>query len=456
MAPIFSLAIVAMAVFLLVRKYYPQAVLLVLGITMWVMAWFFSSHANQESTPLFQGLVDFLGGSLGQIMGDLGLMIMVIGGFVTYMDSIGASNQLVELALKPLRPFRRNPYLLASLTLPIGQCLFMAIPSAAGFALLWMSAVFPILVKLGVSRLTAASVVSATTAFGVGPACATTASAMKVLDLEAVPYFVDIQLPVFVPLSLLMSLVFYFVHQKADQKLGLESFNEEKDVQQSPAIEPRYGSPPSYYALFPLLPFGLLLGFSPWINPWAAGLKVDTTQVMIVSFLVVWLVRFLTGTDIQKSFGEWHIFWKGMSEIFVSVVSLVIAADLFAKGLIALGFVDFLLQTGSGLGMGGLGLGILLTLMIFGSAVLMGSGNAAFFAFGPLVPTIAAAIAVTGPYLMLPMQLAASLGRTISPVSGVLVAVSGQAGLSPVDLAYRNLWPVLTALAALLVIHFFI
>jgi DcuC family C4-dicarboxylate transporter len=198
------------------------------------------------------------------------------------------------------------------------------------------------------------------------------------------------------------------------------------------------------------------LGFSPWINPWAAGLKVDTTQVMIVSFLVVWLVRFLTGTDIQKSFGEWHIFWKGMSEIFVSVVSLVIAADLFAKGLIALGFVDFLLQTGSGLGMGGLGLGILLTLMIFGSAVLMGSGNAAFFAFGPLVPTIAAAIAVTGPYLMLPMQLAASLGRTISPVSGVLVAVSGQAGLSPVDLAYRNLWPVLTALAALLVIHFFI
>ncbi len=95
MAPIFSLAIVAMAVFLLVRKYYPQAVLLVLGIPMWVMAWFFSSHANQESPPLFQGLVDFLGGSLGQIMGDLGLMIMVIGGFVTYMDSIGASNQLV-------------------------------------------------------------------------------------------------------------------------------------------------------------------------------------------------------------------------------------------------------------------------------------------------------------------------------------------------------------------------
>lgn len=143
-----------------------------------------------------------------------------------------------------------------------------------------------------------------------------------------------------------------------------------------------------------------------------------------------------------------------MAEIFVSVVSLVIAADLFAKGLIALGFVDFLLQTGSGLGMGGLGLGILLTLMIFGSAVLMGSGNAAFFAFGPLVPTIATAIAVTGPYLMLPMQLAASLGRTLSPVSGVLVAVSGQSGLSPVDLAYRNLWPVMTALAGLLVLHF--
>jgi DcuC family C4-dicarboxylate transporter len=332
----------------------------------------------------------------------------------------------------------------------------MAIPSAAGFALLWMSAVFPILVQLGVSRLTAASVVSATTAFGVGPACATTASAMKVLDLDAVPYFVDVQLPVFVPLSLLMGLVFYFVHRKADQKLERVSFYQENEDQLSSAIDLKADSAPSYYALFPLLPFGLLLAFSPWINPWALGLDVDTTQVMVVSFLMVWLIRLITRTDLRKSFGEWHIFWKGMAEIFISVVSLVIAADLFAKGLISLGFVDFLLQTGTGLGMGGLGLGVLLTLMIFGSAVLMGSGNAAFFAFGPLVPTIAAAIAVTGPYLMLPMQLAASLGRTISPVSGVLVAVSGQTGLSPVDLAYRNLWPVLTALAALLVIHFFV
>jgi len=453
MGPIFALAIVALAVFLLIRKVYPQAVLLVLGTGMWVLSWVFSTQPRQGSS-FFQELVDFLGNAMGQIMGDLGLMIMVIGGFVTYMDSIGASNKLVKLALKPLRPFRRNPYLLASLTLPLGQCLFMAIPSAAGFALLWMSAVFPILVRLGVSRLTAASVVSATTAFGVGPACATTASAMKVLDLEAVPYFVEVQLPVFVPLSLLMGLVFYFVHRQADQKLGLEFFDQEQYPVPPSLTDTKVVSPPWYYALFPLLPFGLLLGFSPWINPWAVGLNVDTTQVMVVSFLMVWLIRFLTITDFRKSFGEWQIFWKGMAEIFVSVVSLVIAADLFAKGLIALGFVDFLLQTGSGLGMGGLGLGILLTLMIFGSAVLMGSGNAAFFAFGPLVPTIATAIAVTGPYLMLPMQLAASLGRTLSPVSGVLVAVSGQSGLSPVDLAYRNLWPVMTALAGLLVLHF--
>ncbi|MGL4978942.1 MAG: C4-dicarboxylate transporter DcuC, partial [Plesiomonas sp.] len=46
----------------------------------------------------------------------------------------------------------------------------------------------------------------------------------------------------------------------------------------------------------------------------------------------------------------------------------------------------------------------------------------------------------------LPMQLAAGIGRTISPITGVIVAVAGAAGVSPFDLVKRTAIPMLGAL----------
>ena len=74
----------------------------------------------------------------------VGLMIMAIGGFVAYIDKIGASDALVYVAMKPLKLLKKYPYVAASLVIPIGQLLFIAIPSAAGLGLLLMASMFPI------------------------------------------------------------------------------------------------------------------------------------------------------------------------------------------------------------------------------------------------------------------------------------------------------------------------
>ena len=54
--------------------------------------------------------------------------------------------------------------------------------------------------------------------------------------------------------------------------------------------------------------------------------------------------------------------------------------------------------------------------------MIMGSGNAAFFSFGPLAPEITQRFNLQALEFILPMNLAASMGRTVSPVSGVLIA----------------------------------
>ena len=84
----------------------------------------------------------------------------------------------------------------------------------------------------------------------------------------------------------------------------------------------------------------------------------------------------------------------------------------------------------------------------------MGSGNAAFFSFGPLLPGIATQFGMPAVGMIVPMQLAASMGRATSPIAGVIVAICGVAGVSPMDLAKRNTPPLIIGVIALTLIHF--
>ena len=52
------------------------------------------------------------------------------------------------------------------------------------------------------------------------------------------------------------------------------------------------------------------------------------------------------------------------------------------------------------------------------------------------------------------MNLSASMGRTVSPISGVLIAVSELAGVSPIDLVKRNAIPFGINIFMLLILHF--
>ena len=76
-------------------------------------------------------------------------MIMTIGGYVAFMNAIKATDALVYLSMKPLRLFRKFPYLSAMITIPIGQLLFITTPSASGLGLLLVASFFPVLINLG-------------------------------------------------------------------------------------------------------------------------------------------------------------------------------------------------------------------------------------------------------------------------------------------------------------------
>jgi len=449
LGPILSLLFIIIIARLLVRNYNPHATLLVGGLIMLLLATILDLQLpTLKSSTGFKGfdLFKFIKESFSTINAGVGLMIMAIGGFVAYMDKIGASDILVDIAMKPLALFKKRPYLAASMVIPIGQVLFVAIPSAAGLSLLLMTSLYPILVNLGVSRLSAVSVITASTAFGIGPACATTASAIEIINMDTVFYFLNFQIPLVLPLTLSMMVTYYFVNRYFDAKDKVETVEakETKIKVQVPAI----------YAILPILPIVLLIVFSEFFTLFQPPIKLDTTTVMFISLFVALLFESLRLKSLKTVLNSLQTFWNGMGDIFKSVVTLIIAADIFAKGLISLGFIDGLIQVTQNIGLGVIGVGIVMTIMIFLASMLMGSGNAAFFAFGPLVPKIAAKLGIASTEIILPMQLAASMGRTVSPVSGVLIATAEIAKVTPLQIVKRNIIPLTVALVIMLLYHF--
>jgi C4-dicarboxylate transporter, DcuC family len=448
-----SLLFVALVVLLLVKKVNAIAVLLFSGLAMLAIAYALSlpipTLRQPTHLPAFD-FVQYLVEALGDTIVGVGLVIMIISGFVAYMDKIGASDELAFLALKPLSLFKKYPYVLATLVVPIGQFLFISITSAAGLGLLLMATVFPIMVSLGVTRLTAASLITATTAFGIGPASAIALSASQVLNMDISVFFFRYQIPMVVLLSSAVTLVYYFTNIYFDKKLALQG----GEVPHTFAEKQSKSAAPKVYALLPVLPLLILLLCSESFHLFTPTVRVDTNIAMLLGLATALIFELIRTRNYKAVFASLEVFWNGMGDIFKSVVTLIVAADIFSKGLIGLGFIDGLVAGSSQIGLGGVGIGIVMTVMIFLASVLMGSGNAAFFAFGPLVPQIAKPLGIAGVKMILPMSFAAAMGRTISPIAGVVIAVSALAKVSPVDVVKRNLIPFAVALLVMLAVNF--
>ncbi len=447
---VLSLIIIIIVSKLLIKNLYPQAVLLIAGIGMLLIKGMidsFNGYIVKEDQFLFIKIFEFIKDSLSNINSNVGLMIMAIGGFVAYTDKIGASEALVRIALKPLSFLKKHPHLAAVCVVPIGQLLFICVPSAAGLALLLMASVFPILINLGVSRLAAVSIVTSSTAFCIGPASVITASATQIANIETVPYFIDMQIPIAIILNIVLMLSYFFVNKyydKKDNSIVYENIKQEKTSEHAPAI----------YGIIPILPLIILLLFSGVFTIFPIKLKIETTTAMLISFFVAVIFELIRKRNIEKIFASFKIFFDGMGDIFKTVVTLIIAAEVFANGLISLGFIDGLISMSQAVGFGAIGLGIIMTIMIFLAAILMGSGNAAFFAFGPLIPNAAAKFSISSISILLPMNLAASIGRAVSPVAGLLLATAEIAGVSSMDIVKRNLIPMTLSLITLLIYHF--
>ena len=137
-----------------------------------------------------------------------------------------------------------------------------------------------------------------------------------------------------------------------------------------------------------------------------------------------------------------------------NVITLIVAGQTFAQGLLSMGTINALISGSQGFGFGPMAMMLVMVAIITFSAIVMGSGNAPFFAFAALTPAVAAHSGLHPVLMLLPMHFAASIARSVSPITAVIVVTSNLGGISPFDLVKRTAIPMVGAMITMLAASF--
>jgi DcuC family C4-dicarboxylate transporter len=447
---VIALIIIAVTIFLIVKRYQTHATLFISGFALLTTAhlalkWGGGPGGTESITGLFAfDLFAMVSEAFSNRVARIGMIIMAAGGFAKYMTAISASTALVNLSIKPLSRVS-NPYLLLAITYVAGQFLNIFIPSAAGLAMLLLVAMYPTLVKLGVRPVAAAAVIGTTACLDLGPASPAANVAAETIGISPIEYFARYQIKISAVVIPVVAVLHFFWQRWCDLR---EPAAPDSSIKVEPEADPGQEQVPVFYALLPVLPLVLLFVFSPLV---VETIRLDVVTAMLISLAIGMTCEGIRHRSLREAFSGIVHFFKGMGNIFSSVVTLIVAAEVFAMGVKATGLIGDLVAIVEGNAMGSGVMAVVLVLLLGATALLTGSGNAALFSFAGMIPGIAGRVNTSLESLMLPSQLAGGLFRSFSPVAGVIIAVAGTAGVSPFDIIKRTSVPMIGGVVATLV-----
>jgi DcuC family C4-dicarboxylate transporter len=430
--------------YFIVKGYKPAGVLLTAGILLLLLTGLLGHTvlpAKLTSTGnMVTDSLEYVKYMLQYRGGGLGMQIMLLCGFASYMTHIGANNVVVKQFSKPLS-FITSPYVLLVAAYIVACLMSLAVSSATGLGVLLMATLFPMMTAMGISRPAAVAVCASPAAIILSPTSGDVVIAAEKSGLALDVFAVQTVLPVSICAITVMAAAAFFWNKYLDKK-------ENTPMERVDVSEIKVDAP-AFYCILPFLP---IIGVFLFNGRTIPGLSLDIYTIVVGSIFLGALVDFIVKRfNGKKTLEDLESCYQGMADAFKGVVMLLVAAGVFAQGLMSIGAIDNLLHLADKAGAGGIALMLILTGLTVAAAIATGSGNAPFYAFVELAPSLAAKMGLNPAFLIIPMLQASNLGRTISPVSGVIVATSGMAQISPFEVVKRTSVPVIAGLITVII-----
>ena len=388
-------------------------------------------------------LFEYIANQFASQTTSIGILIMSVMGFVTYMNHIKASNLLALLAAKPLRKLK-SPYIAVASAFMIGAALKLFIPSHGGLTTLLVATVYPILIELKVKKLTAAGTVLLSGTFDFGIADTVTNTVVKIEGISEQTsiseFFVNQQLPVSGIVVIVTLIVFLIVSIRADKKTA------DENITASAEQDPKEFGIPVFFALLPAVPLCLVFIFSKII---AGTIILSVVAANLIGFAIAFICNLVFSRKSKTEiFNESQKFYEGMGQCFSSVVVLIIGASVFTSALNGIGGIKIILNSIASSGSGGILTIFAASLITLLTATITGSGMAAVTTIAPLMPSMASAAGINVLKTLVPIIHAGGMARSIAPVNAALIIASRMCDVEIMDLVRRNLVPVTAGFAA--------
>lgn len=377
-----------------------------------------------------------------------GFIILILGGYSAYMNSIKANNVTVSVLTKPIGRIK-SVYILVPIVFLLGNLLSLVIPSASNLAIILLATLYPILIQAGMSTLTAAAVIATTATIVPTPLgsdnvaiASELAATAEYAGMTTTDYVFRYHAVVSVPTLILMAVVHYFWQKYCDKK--------EKDsatqLEETTAVEEIPGGAlfRTVYAILPLLPIILLIAVFAMQRITGGQIDISVEVATLFSFVVAIICELIRNRNGKETLNATEAFFKGMGGS-MPIVALLVAGTVFVTGLKSIGLISALQNAMTGVQ--GSGMGFVLPLLLVALTALIvllsGSGTALFFAMVPLMVPLAAAAGIPVFAVSVPMGLAGNLLRAVSPVSAVVMIVAGSVKREPLAIVKRTSVPMI-------------
>lgn len=399
--------LVLITLFLLIKRYEARMVLVAAGIIMCACAGNPMAALNSFAKGMGSSMISSACSSMG---------------FALVMRFTGCDKHLINFLAKGLTKVH---FLIIPGVVLATFAVNMALPSAAGTAAAAGAIFIPIMMGAGIHPAMAAAAVKCGT-YGsmLNPGLAHNPFVAKIAGvgvMDVIAFHYKANLASLVIAAITITVIAYMTHENKDH------FAEGLELEENFKVN-------YLYALMPIIPIAILLLGATKIVP---IFKMGVAQAMIIGCILALAVTRTNPAELTKSF------FDGMGKAYADIIGIIISAGVFVAGMNAMGLVKAF--TNAMLNNPAI-VKIAASVGPFLLGLIVGSGDAATFAFNEAITPHAADFGMTPVQMGSMATLGGTLGRTMSPIAGATIIVAGIAGVNPMEIAKRNALPMVLAM----------
>lgn len=406
-----AILVILVTIWALIKRLETRLVLIAAGLFLCLISWDFMAGLNQFAKSMTNNSL---------IMAICGSM-----GFAYTASFTQCDRSLVHYLASPIRGL--GIFLIPVCT-AITFFVNIAIPSAAGCAAAVGSTLIPVMLRAKIRpAAAAAAVLAGTIGSYLSPGTSHNPYVAKMANMEVIEF-----IGTHTKYSLMCGAILIVGTLICCWILRDNKGDENAQVDESKLVKNDDFTPNPIKALVPLVPICILVVG----NLWVPAIKMGVAQAMLIGAMCAMAVGRPNPQDFSKQF------FAGMGKGYADVMGIIIAAGVFAAGLRATGLIDTfvsVLKDSNEIARWGGSIGPWLM------GVITGSGDAATLAFNEAVTPHAETFGMTIPGLGALAFLTGALGRTMSPLAGVTILVSGIAMVNPLEVVKRTFIPCIVA-----------